>query len=1045
MGVSCFYSNYVEELYEELCKKLFCSSTNFFTKRVLVVPSLAMKRWLSLKMARDTRVKSAFNIEFLYLSRTLPFKPISKLELALRIESELLKIQGQSLFEDFFAYLKLDEGLSRLTKLSHETAALFLHYRESAAVMIDEWIQNPLSSWQAYLFTKIFADQNPYKEVLKKASFESQDKQVHLFALSFIPKIYLSYFKAASCQTYIWALSPTAHFWTDLKTRSEADWIYHFLKEKNIKESLREELLEYLLNTNPLLADFGKVGRKFFLSLEEMDFEVKESYCVEEGLALIYEELIPCDIKLLPNHSFSLLKALQMDLLFMRELSAKLKPFIPADDRSIEIHASLSKLREIEVLYEMLVEKLTLNQILEEEVLVMAPNMASYAPFIETVFGRKSSLLEYQILDLKVSSQSDEAKGFELFLNLIHSRFSFKDIKKLFENDSFAKKMDIVEEEIEEMDHFFQYASITWGFDENHRQKIFKKEYGDTPFQKNGGNTWKDGFENLIKTMVSLEEDHYPIEFSNADLIGKFIEIIQSLIQDIKLLESDQKRFLKEWTQVLTEMVDKYFFGNKEWIYTLLNSFAKVPLEEYFSFESLHAYLIEKLGEESSISYDNKVSAVRFCSLLPMRAIPAKVVCLLGLDELSFPRHAEVHPLDMRANRKDVDFVPTSGQYDRYLFLESILSARNSLILSFSKNPLSHEMAPCELIKEIISYIEEAHDIKLLIQEHPLDPFDASYFERPHYNQTYFECAKIYYQDSKSAPFAPIANFMIKHAPQNPSHLTINLQELTSLIAKPLKFYVSKFLYLNSDEDKEKEELLLLNPLHLYQIKRAALRYPLDRILKVMEKRALVPKGIFESMAKDKVRDLVIDIQKNIKEMGITGKDLKTFFIEDNCRKKAQFSKMEIYPKIDMEMDGSLISFCGKIEHVVSSGMLTIRNSSFEDLIKELPSYLVLSLLKGFETPLSIYAALDGKVKTIKQPQKALKTLVNYYLLCKDNPSPLLPKSLKKLLEGEFKIKEDEYDPYLALINKDHIELDDQWFTLAKELFDEVHKDWYAK
>jgi exodeoxyribonuclease V gamma subunit len=66
-----------------------------------------------------------------------------------------------------------------------------------------------------------------------------------------------------------------------------------------------------------------------------------------------------------------------------------------------------------------------------------------------------------------------------------------------------------------------------------------------------------------------------------------------------------------------------------------------------------------------------------------MRAIPHKVVVLMGLDAGAFPRQRQrpgFHLLEQQRRLGD----PSSGDQDRYVLLESLLSARQHLLISWS-------------------------------------------------------------------------------------------------------------------------------------------------------------------------------------------------------------------------------------------------------------------------------------------------------------------------------------------------------------------------
>src|SRR5690606_17692214 len=74
--------------------------------------------------------------------------------------------------------------------------------------------------------------------------------------------------------------------------------------------------------------------------------------------------------------------------------------------------------------------------------------------------------------------------------------------------------------------------------------------------------------------------------------------------------------------------------------------------------------------------------AITFATLMPMRAIPFRHVCLLGMNDGAYPRARQ--PLDFDLMGRDYRPGDRSRREDdRYLFLEALLSAREHLHVSW--------------------------------------------------------------------------------------------------------------------------------------------------------------------------------------------------------------------------------------------------------------------------------------------------------------------------------------------------------------------------
>ena len=98
--------------------------------------------------------------------------------------------------------------------------------------------------------------------------------------------------------------------------------------------------------------------------------------------------------------------------------------------------------------------------------------------------------------------------------------------------------------------------------------------------------------------------------------------------------------------------------------------------------------------------------AVNFCTLMPMRAIPFRTVCLLGLNDGDYPRQT----LDMSYDL--IQRFPRCGDRsrrddDRYLFLEALESARERLHLSYVGRSVqdNQPLEPSVLLSTLRDYI----------------------------------------------------------------------------------------------------------------------------------------------------------------------------------------------------------------------------------------------------------------------------------------------------------------------------------------------------
>ena len=100
------------------------------------------------------------------------------------------------------------------------------------------------------------------------------------------------------------------------------------------------------------------------------------------------------------------------------------------------------------------------------------------------------------------------------------------------------------------------------------------------------------------------------------------------------------------------------------------------------SCDDVRSLLAERLkGRPTRANF--RTGHLTVCTLVPMRSIPHRVVCLLGLDDGSFPRHVERDGDDITAQAPRVgDRDPRSE--DRQLLLDAVLAAQDHLVITYS-------------------------------------------------------------------------------------------------------------------------------------------------------------------------------------------------------------------------------------------------------------------------------------------------------------------------------------------------------------------------
>ena len=139
----------------------------------------------------------------------------------------------------------------------------------------------------------------------------------------------------------------------------------------------------------------------------------------------------------------------------------------------------------------------------------------------------------------------------------------------------------------------------------------------------------------------------------------------------------------------------------------------------------LHARLA---GRPTRASF--RTGTLTVCTLVPMRSVPHRVVCLLGMDDGAFPRQGvadgdDVLARDPRTGERDI------RSEDRQLFLDAICAAQEHLIITYTgADPRSGaEVPPCVPLGELLDAIDATAlggGREQVVVHHPLQPFDRA-------------------------------------------------------------------------------------------------------------------------------------------------------------------------------------------------------------------------------------------------------------------------------------------------------------------------------
>jgi len=445
----------------------------------------------------------------------------------------------------------------------------------------------------------------------------------------------------------------------------------------------------------------------------------------------------------------------------------------------------------------------------------MTPDIELYAPFIQAVFDAQTDeklRIPFTIADRNLVKQGRIIDGLMSLLDLKNSRLGVTTVMALMEIIEIRETFALSESEIEIAERWIKETNIRWGIDAKYRQ-----EKGLPGFSEN---TWKAGIDRLLlgyampgydrKTFSGiLPYDH--IEGSEIKILGKLINFLDRVFACVQSLE--KARTFSDWHIFFDEIIAQFFSPNEDSeqdIHILSNILEDMSKKEAASgfdapveIEVVRSYLERRLEHEKFRSRFIS-GGVTFCAMLPMRSIPFKVVCLVGMNSETFPRKTQTLGFDlMLKNPKIGDRIRRID--DKYLFLEAILSARKRLFVSYVGQSIQDNtrIPPSVLVSELIDYIKDGFGFleDQIVTFHRLQAFSPEYFKPGSklfsYSQENFSVASRLHDRKEASRLIDAKLPELSNAWKN-----LDIKDLSTFFGNPSRFLLEKRLgiYLRETE-----------------------------------------------------------------------------------------------------------------------------------------------------------------------------------------------------------------------------------------------------
>ena len=732
MPLNLYQSNRLEALgilYSHLTDSPLADA---FAPEVIMVQSRGMGRWLTLNLAQQRGL--AANLEFVLpagfgwrlMQAVLPELPPKSAfapdVLCWRLMDVLPTLAGEP-FTPLQRYLQ--GGELACFELAGKIADIYDQYLVFRPDWIRAWEAGRLlglgedEAWQAALWQRLAAEVPGRHRVMMLDDFFARLRSEHLpqrvsvFGIATLAPMYLALLQrmAELTEVNVFLLNPSEAYWGDLQARSRQAVLFDD---------------DASAGGHPLLASLGQQGRDFFDELAGGVAQPMSAFMAPDG--------------------HSLLARLQHDILTLTPPAANVAPY-RAGDTSIRCHIAHSPMRELEVLKDQLLAMLAADPSLTPaDIAVLTPDINAYAPYIDAVFGYRSDApsIPYSIADRRLAREVPLLATFGAVLQLADSRFAASDVLALLDCPALLARFGLADDDVSLLAQWVRQAGIRWGRDAEHKARL------GLPAEPT--HTWRWGLDRLLLgTMLpaSLAGDGAPLfagllpDSAAQGQAADKLASLASLYDVLAGLAADwaQPASMAGWAQRLRDAAAQLFLVDEadEAALQLLHGIADTltadaalaQFDGALPLAVIRDAVLRQLDMSSSGGF--LTGGLTFCAMVPMRSIPFRVLCLVGMNDGAYPRDERPVSFDLVARN------PRRGDRsrrfdDRYLFLEAILSARDALYLSWvGRSVRSDEpLPPSPLVAELLDTLGSmcGGDIAPAITtRHPLQPFSRRSYD----------------------------------------------------------------------------------------------------------------------------------------------------------------------------------------------------------------------------------------------------------------------------------------------------------------------------
>ncbi|HEX6255664.1 MAG TPA: exodeoxyribonuclease V subunit gamma [Euzebyales bacterium] len=697
-----------------------------------------------------------------------------------------------------------------------------------------------------------------------------------MFGLTTLPATYLRVIAAigAHRDVHLLLLHPSHDLWDRVAAAVAVDLPDH---PATSALPLRDDDPTAVLPRNPLLRSWGRDIRELQLTAP-LAAATLTHHDVDE----------PAD-----DADRTLLQRLQHDVRADRHpgpRTADDRPRLSPDDRSVQVHDCHGRLRQVEVLRDAILHLLADDPTIElRDIIVMCPDIEVFAPLVTAVFGAEAVTADHRadadahapdappplrvrLADRALRRTNPVLEVISRVLELIDARMTASEVLDLVARPPVRGRFGFTDDDLDALETWIGDLQIRWGFDADHRRR-----HGLPPLD---AHTWAAGMRRLLLGAAMADEDlrlvggvapYDGLEGHATDLAGRLAELVARL--DATVGDLAGARPIDAWRDAIVAAADRLTATSADdvWQRLQLHRILVDLVDEAttgggtcpvdLSLAELRVVLAAQLAGRPSIT-SHRTGDLTFSTLVPMRSVPHRVVCLLGMDDGVFPRSTVPDSDDLLGLAPRVgDRDPRSE--DRQLLLDALMAATDTLVVTYAGRDVrtNEDRQPAVPVDELLDMldrtvaVDDGRPRDHVITRHPLADHDPRNFviedARSSVAPWGFDTAALAAARARVGERTPPRPFIDTPLPDPPGD-TIALEDLVDFLTHPARAFVRRRLGLSlpGDDAEPTSEAIpsTLRGLDAWRVGDAIVQAWLDgedaaRAVEVVRARGLVPPG----------------------------------------------------------------------------------------------------------------------------------------------------------------------------------------------------------